>query len=205
MEMKEIDESELREINNELQKTRSKLLNSEKNISFDPLKTDMDKIKGYQKILIEFDKISKKVQEISKTRIFSQNEELNRFKKVKDQIYTNTVAVQTNYLALVIKEQNHKFEEQKKEVELQKQNFENQNKELTEQRKKIEEHDKNILNIMGIFLAIFSLIGFNISFLPEIPDYFGGWQIIGFAALINIIIVISISCLFLLINFITKK
>ncbi len=92
-----------------------------------------------------------------------------------------------------------------KEIEIQKQNFKNQNNELTEQRKKIEDHDKNILNIMGIFLAIFSLIGFNISFLPEIPDYFGGWQIIGFAILINILIVTSISALFLLIKFITKK
>ena len=70
----------------------------------------------------------------------------------------------------------------------------------------IKEHDKNILNMMGIFLAIFSLIGINISFFTgslgknlEICDF------LKYLAGINLILVIAIMTVFEMIKRYTKN
>lgn len=64
---------------------------------------------------------------------------------------------------------------------------------LTEEQKK---YDKSILNIMGIFLAIFSVIGFGISNILNIED-----NHIAVCSMICGIVLITISSLFYLINF----
>ena len=178
-----IHEEELKKINDELLDERWELMKREKKLK-ESNKSEKEKLEEYKLIVEEYEKLEERVINAVKKRIIEGNEEFSRYGTIRDQVYMNSLRAQAFYMKLIIKEHEEKMEGQ---------------------NQILKEHDKNILNIMGIFLAIFSLIGFNISFLPEIPDYFGGWQIIGFAALINIIIVISISCLFLLINYITKK
>lgn len=151
---------------------------------------DLKKIENFQ------DKISKIANEnTDKTKMANYirnfNVEYILFKLITDilsEIETLDFKIQTKELFSEVEKNMYKF-----------------NKDIEEQKKEIREHDKNMLTIMGIFLAIFSIVGLNTSFLLKVPSYFSGWQIIGFATFLNIIIVVSMSVLFLLINSITKK
>ena len=74
-------------------------------------------------------------------------------------------------------------------------NISDHDKKMKEQTKKIEEHDKNILNIMGIFLAIFSLIGVNFSFFSKFDSVnVNEWIYLTIA--INISLVLAIKFIF---------
>ena len=60
---------------------------------------------------------------------------------------------------------------------------------------KMESHDKNILNIMGAFLAIFSLIGVNFSFFSNFKSvYVCEW--ISLIVVVNLSLVIAIMVIF---------
>ena len=66
--------------------------------------------------------------------------------------------------------------------------------------KKLEEHDKNILNMMGIFLTIFSVIGLGISGIFKIEDnHLPKWLMICGSLLI------TMNALFYLINYSEQK
>ncbi len=87
----------------------------------------------------------------------------------------------------------------KKENEKEMINFKNETDGIRAEQK---EHDKNTLITMGIFLAIFALIGMNVSFLPKAPTD-NVYHMIVFAVLLNVIIVTAIVTLFMLIDVIT--
>lgn len=79
---------------------------------------------------------------------------------------------------------------------------------LTGQDKKIKEFYTNILGILGILIAVFSIIGFNIQGIGSILDHSNNveiWNYVGGIAVINICVVISIYLLFYLINKIINK
>ena len=151
---------------------------------------DLKKIENFQE---KISKITNKNTDRTKMAnyIINFNVEYILFKLITDifsEIETLDFKIQTKELFSEVEKNMYKF-----------------NKDIEEQKKEIREHDKNMLTIMGIFLAIFSIVGLNTSFLLKVPSYLSGWQIIGFATLLNIIIVVSMSVLFLLINSITKK
>ena len=85
-----------------------------------------------------------------------------------------------------------------------------QQEELKKQRNELKEHDKNILNMMGIFLAIFSLIGINISFFASTFSNSSGKPIevcefLKYLLGVNVILVLAIMTVFELIRRYTKK
>ena len=70
-----------------------------------------------------------------------------------------------------------------------------QQEEIKIQTRRIEDHDRNMLNIMGVFLAIFSLIGVNFSFFS---NFTGGrlrtW--IFLIGAVNLSLIIAIFAIF---------
>ncbi|WP_435308554.1 hypothetical protein [Sebaldella termitidis] len=83
-------------------------------------------------------------------------------------------------------------------------------KDIEEQKKELKEHDKNILNMMGIFLAIFSLIGINVSFFASTFSNSSGKPIevcefLKYLLGVNVILVLAIMTVFELIRRYTKK
>lgn len=76
-------------------------------------------------------------------------------------------------------------------------------------KRELKDHDKNILNMMGIFLAIFSLIGINISFFTSTFSNSSGKSIeicefLKYLLGVNVILVLSITLVFELIKHYTK-
>ena len=72
--------------------------------------------------------------------------------------------------------------------------------------KKVEAHDKNVLNMMGIFLAIFSLIGINISFFTgSLGKNLEICEFLKYLVGVNLILVIAIMTVFEMIKRYTKE
>lgn len=81
-------------------------------------------------------------------------------------------------------------------------------KKIKKQDKKIREFYTNILNILGILIAVFAIIGFNIQGIGKVIDSSNTlslWNYIGGIAVINICIVLSMYLLFYLINRVINK
>lgn len=75
------------------------------------------------------------------------------------------------------------------------QNILSQKKELKKLIKDGEERDKKILEMMGIFLSIFSLIGVNLSFFSNIKDV-SVWNILLLVIVINVSLSEAIKVIF---------
>ncbi len=115
-----------------------------------------------------------------------------------------------DYIINEIEKQNIIFEEQKEKLKKQQDIISTQQEELKKQRNELKEHDKNILNMMGIFLAIFSLIGINISFFASTFSNSSGKPIevcefLKYLLGVNVILVLAIMTVFELIRRYTKK
>lgn len=65
---------------------------------------------------------------------------------------------------------NKKLSSQKSELQKNNESIEKQGEELKKNTKKIDDHDKRILEMMGIFLSIFSVIGLGIVGILNIQD-----------------------------------
>ncbi len=84
--------------------------------------------------------------------------------------------------------------------------FEVHDEKMTKHEISIIEHDKNILNMMGIFLAIFSLIGINISFFTgSLGQNLEICEFLKYLAGVNLILVIAIMTVFEMIKRYTKN
>lgn len=79
------------------------------------------------------------------------------------------------------------------------QNILSQKKELKKLIKDGEERDKKILEMMGIFLSIFSLIGVNLSFFSNIKDI-DIWNILLLIVVINVLLSDAIKVIFSIIR-----
>ena len=79
------------------------------------------------------------------------------------------------------------------------QNILSQKKELKKLIKDGEERDKKILEIMGIFLSIFSIIGVNLSFFSNIKDA-NIWNILLLVIVINVSLSETIKVIFSIIR-----
>ena len=77
--------------------------------------------------------------------------------------------------------------------------LEEMSRKYNENQEKIKEYQNKILEIMGIFLSIFSLIGINISFFHNVGNI-GILEIVFLAIMINLILVTSIKTIFDLID-----
>ena len=71
-----------------------------------------------------------------------------------------------------------------------------QQKLLDKNNRKINNHDKRILEMMGTFLTIFSILGMNVLTIPNIKD-----NIVQNIIIINATILLTMSGLFFLIRF----
>ena len=71
-----------------------------------------------------------------------------------------------------------------------------QNKKIKINNRKIDRHDKRVLEMMGIFLTIFSILGMNVLTIPSIK-----YNIVQNIMIINAIILLTMSGLFFLIRF----
>lgn len=74
-------------------------------------------------------------------------------------------------------------------------NIKFQYKKLEENEIEIKNHDKRILEMMGIFLSIFSLIGVNLSFFSNIKDV-SVWNILLLVIVINVSLSEAIKVIF---------
>lgn len=79
------------------------------------------------------------------------------------------------------------------------QNILSQKKELKKLIKDGEERDKKILEMMGIYLSIFSLIGVNLSFFSNIKDI-DIWNILLLIVVINVLLSDAIKVIFSIIR-----
>ena len=91
-----------------------------------------------------------------------------------------------------IKKQLEKIDKNLKENEIR---IKKQNKKLEDNTTAINNHDKRILEMMGIFLAVFSLIGVNLLFFFNIGEL-GIKKIVLLVVVINITLVIAIKVIF---------
>ena len=76
---------------------------------------------------------------------------------------------------------------------------------MEEQKRKIEYHDRNMLNIMGILLAIFSLVGINMGTFGAIKEETSIKEIITLVIIINLSLSFSMGMLFLYIKLIFNR
>ena len=164
----------------------------------------LDDIKNY------FNSINRKIEEISKELIDLKNEIQFNYcycciEKIK--IENQVTFRNTGKIDNAIKKQYQKLEEQKTEIEKQNQKLEEQKTEIEKQNSKlrknsdkIDNHDKRILEMMGIFLSIFSVIGLGVSSILNFENnHFAIWLIICG------VILITISGLFYMIGYKDEK
>lgn len=94
---------------------------------------------------------------------------------------------------------NKKLSSQKSELQKNNESIEKQGEELKKNTKKINDHDKRILEMMGIFLSIFSLIGVNLSFFSNVKDI-SVWNILLLVIVINLSLSDAIKVIFSIIR-----
>ena len=147
---------------------------------------------GYRKFVLELkDEILEK-DSISKEEASEYIESLDHFNKElneEDRLgLSNQIDLMKLYINLIVKIKNSNLEI--------KSELENQKKELESNKTFIEDYNKRILEMMGIFLSIFSVIGLGISSILNIENnHFAIWS------MICGVILITMSGLFYLINF----
>ena len=83
--------------------------------------------------------------------------------------------------------------------------FEISKSEVEKMKNELKYHDKNILNIMGVFLAIFSLIGINTGIFGSSNKHMTANEIITIVIVVNLSLVFSMGALFTYINFIFDR
>ena len=91
---------------------------------------------------------------------------------------------------------NKKLSLQNSKLQKNNDSIKKQGKELKKNTKKIDDHDKRILEMMGTFLTIFSILGMNVLTIPNIKD-----NIVQNIVIINATILLTMSGLFFLIRF----
>jgi ABC-type dipeptide/oligopeptide/nickel transport system permease component len=78
-------------------------------------------------------------------------------------------------------------------------------KEIENLKAEIKEHDRNMLNIMGILLAIFSLVGINMGIFGAINEKTTINEIITLILVVNVSLVFSMGALFTYIDHIFNR
>ena len=116
------------------------------------------------------------------------NDFLFEYNLVKQEIVYIVSRITSNYNSYYIME---KINKQQEEMELQ--------------TRRIEDHDRNMLNIMGILLAIFSLVGINTGIFGVIKEGTSIKEIITLVIVINLSLSFSMGVLFLYIKLIFNR
>ena len=141
-----------------------------------------------KKEILEKDSINKKKAEKYIKDLDDFNETLNE----DDRLGLNgQIEIMKVYLNLIIKldKENGKIRAIDKKIK-------KQQKLLDKNNRKINNHDKRILEMMGTFLTIFSILGMNVLTIPNIKD-----NIVQNIIIINATILLTMSGLFFLIRF----
>lgn len=141
-----------------------------------------------KKEILEKDSINKKKAEKYIKDLDDFNETLNE----DDRLGLNgQIEIIKVYLNLIIKldKENGKIRAIDKKIK-------KQQKLLDKNSRKINNHDKRILEMMGTFLTIFSILGMNVLTIPNIKD-----NIVQNIIIINATILLTMSGLFFLIRF----
>ncbi len=94
----------------------------------------------------------------------------------------------------------HTFEKANIKFEFYNEEIKKYEEKYKEHDDKIKYHDRNILTMMGIFLAIFSFIGANASIIPKLSSEFTAIGFVSMVSLINGIILLIVMTLFFLIR-----
>ncbi|VTX47327.1 Uncharacterised protein [uncultured Leptotrichia sp.] len=116
-----------------------------------------------------------------------RNEFVERLKNSQEEI---------NKIESKIKEYDEKISNQDSKLKENNKKIKKQEKVLKNNTKKINNHDKRILEMMGTFLTIFSILGMNVLTIPNIKD-----NIVQNIIIINATILLTMSGLFFLIRF----
>ena len=121
-----------------------------------------------------------------------KNEKLQEFKFLKNEIQFNYCQCFAERAKIENQANFHNTGKIDKAIKTQYSKLEN----LIEEQK---EHDKKILEIMGIFLSIFSLIGVNLSFFSNVKDI-SIWNILLLVIVINLSLSDAIKVIFSIIR-----
>ncbi len=140
-----------------------------------------EKIAIYNKLLGKFYDLENEYHGILGKYIVEGEEVWELLYKVGDQIYINTLYCRINLLSWKTDQR------------------------ISEHDQKIESHDRNMLNIMGVLLAIFSLVGINMGMFGAIKEKATINQIITLVTVVNISLVSSMGALFTYIDHIFNR
>lgn len=154
---------------------------------------------GYISFILDLKKEILEKDSINKKEAEKYIEDLDGFNAIlneDDRLGLNRqIEILKVYLNLIIKLDKENIEMVGKIREIDKK-IKKQRKLLDENNRKINDHDKRILEMMGIFLTIFSILGMNILTIPSIKD-----NIVQNIMIINAIILLTMSGLFFWIRF----
>lgn len=154
---------------------------------------------GYISFILDLKKEILEKDSINKKEAEKYIEDLDGFNAIlneDDRLGLNRqIEILKVYLNLIIKLDKENIEMVGKIREIDKK-IKKQRKLLDENNRKINDHDKRILEMMGIFLTIFSILGMNILTIPSIKD-----NIVQNIMIIDAIILLTMSGLFFLIRF----
>ncbi len=131
-----------------------------------------EKIDKYNKLLEKFYDLENEYHEILGKYIMENREVQSLLFNLGDQLYINTLYCRTNLLSWKTDQR------------------------INEHDKKIEGHDRNMLNIMGVLLAIFSLVGINMGLFGALKEGTTINEIITLVLVVNISLVFSMGALF---------
>ena len=128
---------------------------------------------GYISFILDLKKEILEKDSINKKEAEKYIEDLDGFNAIlneDDRLGLNRqIEILKVYLNLIIKLDKENIEMVGKIREIDKK-IKKQRKLLDENNRKINDHDKRILEMMGIFLTIFSILGMNILTIPSIKD-----------------------------------
>ena len=141
-----------------------------------------------KKEILEKDSINKKEAEKYIEDLDGFNAILNEYDRLG---LNRQIEILKVYLNLIIK-----LDKENGKIRAIDKNIKKQQKLLDKNNRKINNHDKRILEMMGTFLTIFSILGMNVLTIPNIKD-----NIVQNIVIINATILLTMSGLFLLIRF----
>ena len=141
-----------------------------------------------KKEILEKDSINKKEAEKYIEDLDGFNAILNEYDRLG---LNRQIEILKVYLNLIIK-----LDKENGKIRAIDKNIKKQQKLLDKNNRKINNHDKRILEMMGTFLTIFSILGMNVLTIPNIKD-----NIVQNIVIINATILLTMSGLFFLIRF----
>ena len=150
---------------------------------------------GYISFILDLKKEILEKDSINKKEAEKYIEDLDGFNAIlneDDRLGLNRqIEILKVYLNLIIK-----LDKENGKIRAIEKNIKKQQKLLDKNNRKINNHDKRILEMMGTFLTIFSILGMNVLTIPNIKD-----NIVQNIVIINATILLTMSGLFFLIRF----